>query len=595
MPIALEKHCRKAQLTPTQDKIIFMCHDNSIILFNIEQNALFSLKKSPSSPSSMPSSAHNAFDFTCSQNDAFFAVSNRFGSISLYDYALAPIDINQCELHVDDFRELREIKFLNNSILALETGSANSIQIHLVFFPCSIDTPALISAYLTHNKISEAIVVLRSISWNHNSYVAYYCLNLIFNTVIKERLNADRELQLEATLAAFFTPSAQIDSEIFLEYKLHMHFLAKRFFYHLLRYNYFDKAYLLAIDLQSEQLFLQLHKLAKEKNLDKLAQMALWKAQEFEKLSEKPRQPLATLSDAKRCSLQEKNNNIIKCTKPALSCRRSISLAEETPNAVYQPDEKSFGTSARDDENCQNFSAPISHESLLNTASTTASAAHLRQSYISSTFSEISTGSPTRNVHFGETQVFSPPLLNNDADKVAVKVMSGNDSERGRKKEELNKSENEPKSPIFQPPIIQKNNLEERMYSRSEKDEIAKQEVEGKEQQHIPSLPKKLVLFEKNSIPTPPALPARTYRQQQQPPRQQQQFQQPELPPRRSHEKSKPPELPPKPFLRQASSISSPTIGSPTTLPTTASEVASLNLSQIKLQSKIECIQLGIV
>ena len=269
--IPLPRSCLKAELSAAQDKIIMLCDDDSIMLFNIEQNAIFALHSSVS-----------AFDFALSQLDAIFVVSDQFGRVSLYDYALNTIQINYAELFNEEILHLRQIKFISQNRFYIQF-CGDKPNITIMTLPGVIDNKTLITEYVKNGKYQEAIGALQTINWNCYGDDAYFCLTTIFNQLLKEPLNTIRESQLETTLATFFTPPIPIDEQIAADYKLEMHFLAKRFFYHLLRYNCLDKAFLLAIDLKSRQLFLLLHKIAHERGNEKLSELAILKSLNFTK------------------------------------------------------------------------------------------------------------------------------------------------------------------------------------------------------------------------------------------------------------------------------------------------------------------------
>ena len=61
---------------------------------------------------------------------------------------------------------------------------------------------------------------------------------------------------LEASLGSFYAPLRPLSYVIVVDYRDPISRLARRFFHHLLRYQRFEKAFLLAVDLHSRDLFM---------------------------------------------------------------------------------------------------------------------------------------------------------------------------------------------------------------------------------------------------------------------------------------------------------------------------------------------------
>ena len=268
--IPLLRCCVRAQFTSGLDKVVLLCDDDRISLFNIEQNSLYSLHSSV-----------NAFDFTCNQFDAIFTVADQFGRISIYDYALNTIHVNYEQLWSKRLVRLKQIKFINDSKLCLHFKEDKYSDITLITFPVVIDSKTLVNQYLMSGKCDEAIACLQTINWNFYSDSAYFCLTNIFNQLIKQPLNNLTETQLETTLATFLDPILTIDEEIHKQYRLEIHFLAKRLFFHYLRHNCLEKAYLLGIDLNCGHLFNILHRMARQRKNERIAIAAHHKAKQY--------------------------------------------------------------------------------------------------------------------------------------------------------------------------------------------------------------------------------------------------------------------------------------------------------------------------
>ena len=328
--IPLLRCCVRAQFTSALDKVVLLCDDDRISVFNIEQNALYSLHSSV-----------NAFDFTCNPFDAIFTVADQFGRISIYDYALNTIHINYEQLFNSRIGRLNQIKYIDGSKIILYFNEDKYSNIVLVTLPVVMDNKTLVNQYLTSGKCDEAIACLQNINWNCYSDSAYFCLSLIFNQLIKEPLNNVRESQLETTLATFLTPIVPIDEEISKDYRLEIHYLAKRFFFHLIRYNCLDKAFLLGIDLKCRHLFSLLHRIARNKQNDRIASAAHLKSQQCSQheCHHSSAQPILTTEDCEQNnnnSNENNNNNIIVNNNEVIEKNSSLPV-ETSPNIVGLP------------------------------------------------------------------------------------------------------------------------------------------------------------------------------------------------------------------------------------------------------------------
>uniref|UniRef100_A0A3B4B384 UDENN domain-containing protein n=1 Tax=Periophthalmus magnuspinnatus TaxID=409849 RepID=A0A3B4B384_9GOBI len=81
-------------------------------------------------------------------------------------------------------------------------------------------------------------------------------LSSIINHLLRLPLNKERENQLEAALGVFYAAPAPLCDTVILEYRDPVSKYARRFFHHLLRHQRFEKAFLLAVDLEDRDLFM---------------------------------------------------------------------------------------------------------------------------------------------------------------------------------------------------------------------------------------------------------------------------------------------------------------------------------------------------
>nr|XP_039258964.1 WD repeat-containing and planar cell polarity effector protein fritz homolog [Styela clava] len=122
----------------------------------------------------------------------------------------------------------------------------------------------VVKEHITHDKIEQAVQVLHTINWNTDCTQAFLAMTSILNHLLKQKLNFECEELLEAALSAFYTPRIPLAQTIVVEYRHIVSRYARRFYHHLLRFKRFDKAFLLAKDIQDYDLFVDLYFSAKE-------------------------------------------------------------------------------------------------------------------------------------------------------------------------------------------------------------------------------------------------------------------------------------------------------------------------------------------
>ncbi|XP_057703330.1 WD repeat-containing and planar cell polarity effector protein fritz homolog isoform X2 [Corythoichthys intestinalis] len=126
----------------------------------------------------------------------------------------------------------------------------------------------------------EAVSVLEAMDWSSAPQQCWRGLSAIINHLLKLPLDAQTEEQLEAALATFYNPPAPLPDSVMADYKEPVHKYSRRFFHHLVRHDRLEKAFLLAIDLQDKDLFMDLHYVAGDKGELVLAEVAKRKAQQ---------------------------------------------------------------------------------------------------------------------------------------------------------------------------------------------------------------------------------------------------------------------------------------------------------------------------
>ncbi|XP_068042519.1 WD repeat-containing and planar cell polarity effector protein fritz homolog isoform X2 [Anomalospiza imberbis] len=188
----------------------------------------------------------------------------------------------------------------------------------------------IIHQYIRYDEIQEAINVLSTMNWNTMGQRCFFCLSAICNHLLKQKLTPAREAQLEASLGTFYAPTRPLLDRTVLEYRDPISRYARRFFHHLhrmlwmiklhvsskarfreeefteehqpgnhlwlskslnhklletgrlLRYQRFEKAFLLAVDIGARDLFMDIHYLALDKGELALAEVAKRKANDID-------------------------------------------------------------------------------------------------------------------------------------------------------------------------------------------------------------------------------------------------------------------------------------------------------------------------
>ncbi|XP_063184419.1 WD repeat-containing and planar cell polarity effector protein fritz homolog isoform X2 [Chroicocephalus ridibundus] len=287
--------CRDA----TEDKLVLGCEDSSIILYEAYNQATL-LAQAELLPVSI----------TYHPSGAIFVAGSSQGELQLFDTALSPIKI---QLLAQDYSPEATLQFgkhfdVPSSLIQIQwaapevaSASAESSDIHdlllvrfdkgplgVLHFKLSVITRGqlglveIIHQYIRYDEIHEAINVLNTMNWNTMGRQCYVCLSAIVNHLLKQKLTPAREAQLEASLGTFYAPTRPLLDSTVLEYRDPISRYARRFFHHLLRYQRFEKAFLLAVDIGARDLFMDIHYLALDNGELALAEVAKKKANDID-------------------------------------------------------------------------------------------------------------------------------------------------------------------------------------------------------------------------------------------------------------------------------------------------------------------------
>ncbi|KAL1791297.1 WD repeat-containing and planar cell polarity effector protein fritz-like isoform X1 [Sigmodon hispidus] len=275
----------------TEDKLIVGCEDFSVVLYEAHRGVTL-LAQAELLPSLI----------SCHPSGAILLVGSNQGELQIFDIALAPINIQllaeDClpreTLQFSDFfdvssslvqmqwiappvvsqkaerAEIYDLLFLRFSrgpvgVLLFKLGVLTQGQLGLV---------QLIFQYIHCDKVNEAINILSSMNWDSLGQQCLVSMSVIVNHLLRQRLTPEREAQLEASLGTFYAPTRPLLDTTILEYRDQISKYARRFFHHLLRYQRFEKAFLLAVDIGARDLFMDIHYLALDMGELALAEVA---------------------------------------------------------------------------------------------------------------------------------------------------------------------------------------------------------------------------------------------------------------------------------------------------------------------------------
>lgn len=139
----------------------------------------------------------------------------------------------------------------------------------------------LIHQYLNLHNVEKAINVLLCLNWDTYGSMLALSLHKIANYIFKQPFQPERELQLQKALGSFHIPVKPLCGETVVEFGDQVRDITRKFFQYLLRYKSYEKAFNLAIDIDDEDLFMDLHNSAKADGQEDLAEDAFRKAEEI--------------------------------------------------------------------------------------------------------------------------------------------------------------------------------------------------------------------------------------------------------------------------------------------------------------------------
>uniref|UniRef100_A0A336MF77 CSON000763 protein n=1 Tax=Culicoides sonorensis TaxID=179676 RepID=A0A336MF77_CULSO len=137
----------------------------------------------------------------------------------------------------------------------------------------------LVHNYISLGQVEKAINILLSLNWDAYGAMCLVSLHKIANFIFKQQLTPEREIQLQKALGSFHVPVKPLCDETVEEFGDQVDDITRRFFHYMMRYESFEKAFSLAIDINDADLFMDLYRVVSERGRPDLASDALKRAE----------------------------------------------------------------------------------------------------------------------------------------------------------------------------------------------------------------------------------------------------------------------------------------------------------------------------
>ena len=263
-----------------QDKMVLVCVNGTLVLWD-ESKRVPHITKSP----------FLSDHVTWHPNDVIFLLSNQQGNIAVYDIALNCLCVQLLNDMVDttsDYLKLSPYFFsqptlklvswscdtgvgpapeaigcCEDILLVFDKGPVCLLRLELGICTRGVIGPVeLLCEYIKCDQLKEAVALLNSLNWNSACSTCFQCLVLLTDHLFRLPYSFSREECLENTLGSFYSPKQPLFRDVILQYRDDISRIARRFFHYLLRRKRFKKSYLLAVDIGSKDLFMDIHYLA---------------------------------------------------------------------------------------------------------------------------------------------------------------------------------------------------------------------------------------------------------------------------------------------------------------------------------------------
>ncbi|XP_028458578.1 WD repeat-containing and planar cell polarity effector protein fritz homolog isoform X3 [Perca flavescens] len=287
--IPLPSHPVSCSRHPSETTMLLGLSDSSLVLYD-QRRGVSLLASCPVPPTLL--AWHPA--------GALAVVGGEQGELMCFDVGLAPVSVALVAEEVASAATLRLAQHLRCCggleglqwatglegdvlMLAFHGGPLAALRFRLGALTRGQMGPGeLLHQRLRCGQVRESLGILEAMDWSIMGDECYRGLSSVTNHLLRLELNAEREAQLEAALGVFYAPPAPLSDVVILEYREPISKCARRFFHHLLRHQRLEKAFLLAIDLEARDLFMDLHYVASDKGEVVLADVAKRKVNEIE-------------------------------------------------------------------------------------------------------------------------------------------------------------------------------------------------------------------------------------------------------------------------------------------------------------------------
>ncbi|CAB3999721.1 WD repeat-containing and planar cell polarity effector fritz homolog [Paramuricea clavata] len=312
-----------------EDKLLLGCKDKSLVVYDCHR-LVTQRRNIPFVPS----------EITWHPAGSVVFIFSLQGDIQVFDMALAPVllqlageDQNESRIFrmSEYFRDIKlshavwscdsplnyvsdgDVACSDNMFMVFQDGGLLcNFRIELGSLTLGrIGPREIIEEYIKHNQAEQAVNFVNSINWNDDGSSCFACLSAVMNYLLKFPLTDKREGLLEETLGCFYTPSRPINDVVVLQYREPLSRWSRRFFYHLLRYKKFQKAFMLAVDIGAADLFMDIHFVALDAGNIALAENAKNKALEIDsELLSTETDSSSGVEDDDCISIEEENNRV---------------------------------------------------------------------------------------------------------------------------------------------------------------------------------------------------------------------------------------------------------------------------------------------
>ncbi|XP_076230946.1 WD repeat-containing and planar cell polarity effector protein fritz isoform X2 [Calliopsis andreniformis] len=249
--VPLPTHTSCIKFSPNQELLLLCCIDGSVIIYDQIRTTTASVKAS-----FIPTLA------SWHSDGIIFIIGNDKGQFQHFDISLSCIK-NQTlseEVTPASILDLSSYFRIQPALLCMEWNKNNNLNCYinshnygnsllLIIFQRgpigviklvegnSLSGDMIIKRYLSLSQVEQAVSLLLSMNWDTHPR-AYF---------------------VQHALGSFHVPVKPISQVIKEEYGDEIRDLTRRYFHHLLRYQMFEKAFRLAIDLNDHDLFMDIH------------------------------------------------------------------------------------------------------------------------------------------------------------------------------------------------------------------------------------------------------------------------------------------------------------------------------------------------